>query len=241
MADQNTTNYGFVKPEIGASEDTWGEKLNSNWDDADTAIKSLEDGKVNNTGNESIAGVKTFSDGIISNVTGNVTGNLTGDAATLNGLTAAQIFPSGLISMWSGTNASIPSGWALCDGNNGTPDLHDRFIMGDTSDARGAGGSSHTATSSTNGSHSHGGATASHTLTVDQMPSHRHSISGFSFSDSGDGYIATGSLSSSAIGDYTDYTGGNAGHTHGIGADGNHNHTVDTRGKYYKLAFIMKL
>ena len=81
MADQNTTNYGFIKPEIGASEDTWGEKLNSNWDDADTAIKSLEDGKVNNTGNESIAGVKTFSDGIIGGVTGNVTGNLTGNVA----------------------------------------------------------------------------------------------------------------------------------------------------------------
>lgn len=38
--------------------------------------------------------------------------------------------PSGIISMWSGSIASIPSGWFLCDGNNGTPDLRNRFIIG---------------------------------------------------------------------------------------------------------------
>ena len=38
--------------------------------------------------------------------------------------------PTGGIIMWSGAIASIPSGWYLCDGNNGTPNLQDRFIVG---------------------------------------------------------------------------------------------------------------
>lgn len=36
--------------------------------------------------------------------------------------------PAGIIVMWSGSQ--IPSGWALCNGANGTPDLRDRFIVG---------------------------------------------------------------------------------------------------------------
>ncbi len=36
---------------------------------------------------------------------------------------------SGAIIMWSGTIATIPSGWALCNGSNGTPDLRNRFVV----------------------------------------------------------------------------------------------------------------
>jgi len=38
-------------------------------------------------------------------------------------------FPGGGIIMWSGTIASIPAGWNLCNGSNGTPDLTDKFIV----------------------------------------------------------------------------------------------------------------
>jgi len=46
--------------------------------------------------------------------------------ATLN------VLPSGVILIWSGAPAAIPAGWVLCDGNNGTPDLSDKFIKGTT-------------------------------------------------------------------------------------------------------------
>jgi hypothetical protein len=75
-------------------------------------------------------------------------------------------FPSGGIIIWSGSSASIPSGWLLCDGSNSTPDLRNRFVVGATSTyAVGATGGSadaivvshtHTATSTvTDSGHSH--------------------------------------------------------------------------------------
>src|SRR5690606_19832012 len=84
-----------------------------------------------------------------------------------HGVTAEQIgaapsdaaIPVGGIIMWSGSIASIPAGWALCDGTNGTPDLRDRFIVG-------AGGSY--AVGETGGA-------AQVTLTVDEIPAHSHS------------------------------------------------------------------
>jgi microcystin-dependent protein len=39
-------------------------------------------------------------------------------------------FPLGAIVLWHGSAASIPDGWKLCDGQNGTPDLRDRFVVG---------------------------------------------------------------------------------------------------------------
>jgi hypothetical protein len=39
-------------------------------------------------------------------------------------------FPVGGIIMWSGTAELVPAGWAICDGENGTPDLRDRFVVG---------------------------------------------------------------------------------------------------------------
>lgn len=43
---------------------------------------------------------------------------------------SAPAVPTGAILLWSGSTGSVPSGWLLCDGTNGTPDLRDRFIIG---------------------------------------------------------------------------------------------------------------
>lgn len=43
---------------------------------------------------------------------------------------AVSFLPTGIICMWSGAISAIPTGWALCDGTNGTPDLRDRFVIG---------------------------------------------------------------------------------------------------------------
>lgn len=45
--------------------------------------------------------------------------------------------PSGCILMWSGTIATIPTGWYLCNGSNGTPDLRNRFIVAADADSTG--------------------------------------------------------------------------------------------------------
>jgi hypothetical protein len=56
-----------------------------------------------------------------------------GDSSTKVATTAFvanNSIPSGCIVMWSGSVASIPSGWYLCNGSNSTPDLRNRFIVG---------------------------------------------------------------------------------------------------------------
>ena len=56
-------------------------------------------------------------------------GSFAGDGANLTNLTVDG-FVTGMIIAWSGSVANIPSGFVLCDGNNNTPDLRDRFIIG---------------------------------------------------------------------------------------------------------------
>ena len=50
-----------------------------------------------------------------------------GDGSNLTGV---QGIPTGGIIMWSGATSAIPSGWVLCDGQNSTPDLRNKFIVG---------------------------------------------------------------------------------------------------------------
>ena len=56
-------------------------------------------------------------------------GSFAGDGANLTNLTVDG-FVTGMIIAWYGSIANIPSGFVLCDGNNNTPDLRDRFIIG---------------------------------------------------------------------------------------------------------------
>ena len=51
------------------------------------------------------------------------------DNARLDGAIRAAV-PAGTIALWSGAASAIPTGWALCDGQNGTPDLRGRFVVG---------------------------------------------------------------------------------------------------------------
>jgi hypothetical protein len=52
-------------------------------------------------------------------------------------LNIAAVIPPGVITMWSGSIATIPSGWLLCNGSNGTPDLRNRFVIGAFQDTAG--------------------------------------------------------------------------------------------------------
>ena len=75
---------------------------------------------------------------------------------------AGTTIPTGLISIWYGSIGSVPSGWYLCDGTNGTPDLRDRFVVG--------AGSTYSVSAT-------GGATSA-TLVTGNLPSHTHTYSG---------------------------------------------------------------
>ena len=73
-------------------------------------------------------------------------------------ITALQdAMPVGSIIMFSGKAEEIPSGWAICDGTNGTPNLIDRFVLASTY----CGGT---------------GGNAQITLSVSQLPPHRHRL-----------------------------------------------------------------
>lgn len=63
---------------------------------------------------------------------------LTGyDYFLANALKYGWMIPSGLIGMFSGLIANIPSGWVLCNGSNSTPDLRDKFVVGARQDDAG--------------------------------------------------------------------------------------------------------
>ena len=143
----------------------------------------------------------------------NTGANLSTFTNDTNYITLAQAFTTGMIIMWSGAISNIPSGWVLCDGNNNTPNLRDKFIVG-------AGNNYAVAAT---------GGEDSVTLTTAQIPSHTHSIqirtgvddNNFSFNNgfSSDRNDSGGTFNSNS-------TGGGQSH--------------ENRPPYYALAFIMK-
>lgn len=175
-----------------------------------------------------------------------------------------RAFPSGGILMWYGNIAAIPSGWTLCNGTSGTPDLRDRFVVG--------AGSSYTVSAT-------GGANEV-TLSVDELATHTHPVSA-TIGSSGDHAhpSSTGSSPNHThgwdiavpirTGPSSPYTSGGGGvvaggvvnyspnHTHALtnsDAAGVHSHAIsvsygnfgtgdahENRPPFYALVFIMKV
>jgi hypothetical protein len=78
-------------------------------------------------------GAAVFSSTVALGATATATTQSAGDNSTKVATTAyvaAAVIPSGVIVIWSGSAAAIPSGWYLCNGSNGTPNLRDRFVVG---------------------------------------------------------------------------------------------------------------
>ena len=65
--------------------------------------------------------------------TAGATGQVLLSAGGANTPTWGNAFVAGMIMLWSGSSATIPSGWLLCDGSSSTPDLRNRFVVGATS------------------------------------------------------------------------------------------------------------
>jgi hypothetical protein len=107
--------------------------------------------------------------------TAGASGQVLLSAGGSNTPTWGNAFVAGMIMMWSGTIATIPSGWLLCNGSSGTPDLRNKFIIGAFSDDSGTAKTTVTGTSTqTGGSKDAIVVSHTHTATVTD-PSHQHS------------------------------------------------------------------
>lgn len=145
------------------------------------------------------------------------------------------LVPTGIIAMWSGTLENIPSNWALCDGDDGRPNLLEKFIICVASgvDPGGTGGASthtHGVGSFAGGSHTHTGPSHTHTvsgntaacaLTVAQIPHHSHNYKSFyrpAVTDWSNG--VEDSVTRHAYRNYllntSSVTGGGVGHSHSV-------------------------
>ena len=91
-----------------------------------------------------------------------MTGYIGSNAATYIDVTPR--LPTGVIVMWSGAISAIPSGWYLCDGNNGTPNLTGKFVVHADADSGGTYAPNAT------------GGVDSVTLTTAQIPAHSHPV-----------------------------------------------------------------
>lgn len=167
----------------------------------------------------------------LKNTFPNIDAAVTVTPAELNTLAGGTaVFKTGMILLWSGSIATIPTGWALCNGTAGTPNLMDRFVVG--------AGSAY-AVGSTGGAttHLHAISVAGTALTVGQLPPHNHGpeagAASFITGGTGAGNTTGGSNIGGSL--TTGYTGSGEAHTHSASAD-----TRDHRPPYYALAYIRK-
>ena len=134
-----------------------------------------------------------------------------------------SIIPAGVIMLWSGSVASIPTGWVICDGTNSTPDLRDRFVVG--------AGSSY-AVAGTGGSANAIVVSHSHTASVSD-PGHNHTET--SVQGTGTGISAGAGDSLQTVTSGTSTTGISV----SISTVGD-SATNANLPPYYSLAYIMK-
>jgi hypothetical protein len=141
-------------------------------------------------------------------------------------------FPSGGIIMWSGSIVSIPSGWYLCDGTNGTPDLRNRFIVG--------AGSTY-AVAATGGSADAVVVAHTHTGTTDSNGAHTHTVPSGGYGSAGGSVRYSSTDNSNVWNNLAQTTGSNGAHTHTFTtASAGTSGTNANLPPYYALAYIMK-
>lgn len=167
-------------------------------------------------------------------------------AGSSNTPTWGSSFPSGGIIMWSGTIATIPSGWYLCNGSNSTPDLRNRFIIGAFQDT-----SSVAYTTVTGADTQTGGTkdaiTVSHTHTATSTVTdagHAHSLTNYGSAQAGSDNGGAPSMASTGYSTGRDPNPTNSATT-GItvattNASSGSSGTNQNLPPYYALAFIMK-
>jgi hypothetical protein len=191
-----------------------------------------------------VAGTLVASGQVLSSGTLNVTGGFQLDgtagssgqvllsAGGSNTPTWGNAFVAGMIMMWSGTIATIPTGWYLCNGSNGTPDLRNKFVIGAYQDTSGTAYTTITGSDTqTGGSKDAIVVSHTHTATVTD-PGHNHSAPFQSGSAaSGGGPLTIGGTSTTG----TSTTGITVSNST-TGSSGTNANLVP----YFALAFIMK-
>jgi hypothetical protein len=161
---------------------------------------------------------------------------------TLDGKTAAEIvessIPQGAIVLWSGTVETVPTGFYVCDGLNGTPNLKDRFVMcSGSSYPKGYTGGYASVTLSATVSIN------SHPLTAAEIPLHTHTgiIDNYPIyvtdgpTGAGSNRYVNGAVETPS---YTLFTGSGVGHTHSTTFNGSV--AQEKLPPYYSILFIMK-
>jgi hypothetical protein len=153
-----------------------------------------------------------------------------GDSSTKVATTAFvanNSIPSGCIVMWSGSVASIPAGWYLCNGSNSTPDLRNRFIVGAGSTyAVGATGGSADAIVV---SHTHTATDSGHTHSV--------AVPATAGADGGGGAIVDGTPAGATT--VVNVTSGSTSASISVSTTGSSGTNANLP-PYYALAYIMK-
>lgn len=224
---------------------------------------------INNAIRAVMGHLKDFQDGssadsLTNAGTLNITGNLhlDGSAGTsgqvlLSAGTGAtptwgDAFVTGMILMWSGTIATIPSGWYLCDGNNGTPNLTNKFIIGANADDGGAAKTSVTGSATQSGGSKDAIVVShTHTGTTDAGGVHNHALASGGVGDAFGGFGETGRNGVAGYSEGTAYYEDGQDSTQLVQDSSSHTHTftTDSSGSsgtnanlppYYALAFIMK-